>query len=334
MQLDRLKRREFITVLGGAAATWPLRARAQQSGRMRRIGVLMGSAESDFDSQARLAAFRQALRELGWTEGGNLRIDYRWAAADPDRVRDYAAELAGLAPDVILAHAPAALKALQREARTVPIVFVMVPVPAAREVVASLARPGGHITGFAHTDVEIAGKWLELLKEISPTMKRLAFLLDPAHPGWAGYSRTITAAASSFGVEVTPGAIRDAAEIKRVIEDFAREPNGGLIVLPDILTQVHRDLVIQLAARHRLPAIFGFRYFPASGGLMSYGIDPVDQFRRAASYIDRILNGAKAGELPVQAEAKFELVINLKTAKAMGLDVPWFLQQRADEVIE
>jgi putative ABC transport system substrate-binding protein len=329
-----VKRRAFITLLGGAAAAWPLAARAQQSGRIRRIGVLMGSAESDPDSQLRLEAFREALRQMGWTEGGNLRIDYRWAAADPDRVRDYAAELVGLRPDVILAHAPAALRALHGEARTVPVVFVMVPVPVAREVVASLARPGGNITGFAHTDVGIAGKWLELLKEISPSMKRVAYLLNPTHPAWAGYSQTIKAAASSFGVEVTPGTIRDAAEIERVIEDFAREPNGGLIVLPDILTQVHRDLLIRLAARHRLPAIYGFRYFPASGGLMSYGIDPVDLFRRAASYIDRVLNGAKAGDLPVQAEAKFELVINLKTAKAMGLEVPWFLQQRADEVIE
>jgi putative tryptophan/tyrosine transport system substrate-binding protein len=326
-----MKRREFIMVLSGAAAAWPLAARAQ---RLRRLGVLMGSAESDLDSQVRLKAFREALRQMGWTAGGNLRIDYRWAAADLDRVRAYAAELVDLAPDVILAHAPAALKALKREARTVPIVFVMVPVPVAREVVASFARPGGNITGFAHTDVEIAGKWLELLKEVSPAMKRVAFLLDPDHPAWAGYSRTITATASSFGVEVTPGGIRDAAEIERVIEDFARGPNGGLIVLPDILTQVHRDLLVRLAARHRLPAIYGFRYFPASGGLMSYGIDPVDLFRRAATYIDRILKGAKAGELPVQAPTKFELVINLKTAKAMGLDVPWFLQQRADEVIE
>ena len=271
---------------------------------------------------------------MGWTEGGNLRIDYRWAAADPDRLRAHAAELVGLTPDVILAHAPPALKALRAETRTVPIVFVMVPVPVAREVVGSLARPGGNITGFAHTDVEIAGKWLELLKEISPAMKRAAFLLDPDHPAWAGYVRTITAAASSFSIEVTPGSIRDAAEIERVIEDFAREPNGGLIVLPTITTQVHRDLIVRLAARHRLPAIYGFRYFPTSGGLMSYGIDPVDLFRRAASYVDRILNGAKAGELPVQAPTKIELVINLKTAKAMGLDVPWFLQQRAYEVIE
>ena len=271
---------------------------------------------------------------MGWTEGNNLRIDYRWASADPDRIRAYAAELVSLTPDVILAHAPAALKALQRETSTVPIVFVMVPVSVAREVVASLARPAGNITGFAHTDVEIAGKWLELLKEISPAMKRVAFLLEPDHPAWGGYSLTITGAASSFGVEVTPGGIRDTAEIERVIEDFARKPNGGLIVLPTIMTQVHRDLIVRLAARYRLPTIAGFRYFPAGGGLMSYGIDPVDLFRRAASYIDRILKSTKTSELPVQASHKFELVINLKTAKAMGLDVPWFLQQRADEVIE
>jgi putative ABC transport system substrate-binding protein len=329
-----MKRREFLTALGGAAVAWPLAGRAQQPERSRRIGVLMGSADSDPDSQVRLEAFRETLRQMGWTEGGNLLIDYRWAAADPERVRAYATELVGLTPNAILAHAPAALHALQRASRRVPIVFVMVPVPVAGQVVASLARPGGNITGFAHTDVEIAGKWLELLKEVSPAVKRVAFLLHPDHPGWDGYSRTIAAAASSFGVNVTPGRIRDAAEIERVIESFAREPNGGLIVLPDILTQVHRDLLVRLAAHHRLPAIYGFRYFPASGGLMSYGIDPVDLFRRAASYIDRILNGATPGELPVQAATKYELVINLKTAKAMGLEVPWFLQQRADEVIE
>jgi ABC-type uncharacterized transport system substrate-binding protein len=328
---SHIERRKFLATLGGAAAAWPFAARAQQ---IRRLAVLMGSAESDQDSQVRLTAFREALRQDGWTEGSNLRIDYRWAAADPDRIRVYAEELVGLKPDAILAHAPAALKAVQRETRNIPIVFVMVPVPVAREVVASLARPEGNITGFAHTDVEIAGKWLELLKEISPAMKRIAFLLDPDHPAWAAYSRTITAAASSFGVEVIPGGIRDAAEIEHLIEGFSREPNGGLIVLPTIVTQVHRDLIVRLAARHRLPAISGFRYFPSSGGLMSYGIDPVDLFRRSASYMDRILKGAKVSELPVQAADKFELVINLKTAKAMGLDVPWFLQQRADEVIE
>ena len=329
-----MKRREFITLLGGAAVAWPLVARAQQPERMRRVGVLMGSAESDPDCQARLAAFRQALREQGWTEGGNLRIDYRWTVTDLDRMRAFAAELLGLRPDVILAHAPSAVAALQRESRTVPIVFVMVPDPVKLGVVANLAHPGGNITGFTHTELTLASKWLELLKEVSPGITRASFLLHPDHPGWDGYVQVFKTAMPSFGVEVISGGIRDAADIERVVEAFARYPNVGLLVLPDIVTQVHRDLIIALAGRHRIPAVYPFRYFPTSGGLMSYGVNPVDIFRRAASYIDRILKGEKPADLPVQAPTKYELVINLKTARALGLDVSPMLLARADEVIE
>jgi putative ABC transport system substrate-binding protein len=329
-----MRRREFIGIVGGLAAAWPLVARAQQGERTRRLGVLMGSKESDSDSQTRLAAFRQALQAFGWTEGRNLHIDYRWAAADQSRLRAHAADLLGLTPDVILAHAPSALAALRGETRTVPIVFVMVPVPVELGVVASLAKPGGNITGFTHVEFSMAGKWMQLLKEISPGVNRLLFLLHPEHPAWPGYLRTINSTASSFGVRVTPAGIRDAADIERAIDAFGREPNGGLMVLPDVTTQVYRRTIIALAARYRIPAIYPFRYFPASGGLFSYGADPVDIFRRSASYIDRILKGAKPSELPVQLPVKFELVINLNTAKALGLTVPDKLLIAADEVIE
>jgi putative tryptophan/tyrosine transport system substrate-binding protein len=326
-----IERRKFLVTLGGAAAAWPLAARAQQPDQMRRIGVLMGSEQSDPDSQVRLAAFRQVLRQLGWTEGRNIRIDERWGAANPET---HVAELVGSAPDAVLAHTAPVVAAVKRETRTVPIVFVMVPAPVEIGLVASLARPGGNITGFTHFELTMAGKWLEALKEISPRVKRVAFLLHPEHPAWAGYLRTVKDAASSFDVEVIPAGIRDAGEIERVIDSFAREPNGGLFVLPDIVTYVHRELIIALAARHRLPAIYPFRYFPAAAGLMSYGADPVDMFRRAAAYIDRILKGEKPADLPVQAPTKYELVINLKTAKALGLEVPPMLLARADEVIE
>jgi putative ABC transport system substrate-binding protein len=247
----------------------------------------MGSEQGDPDSQVRLAAFRQVLRQLGWTEGRNIRIDERWGAANPETLRTYVAS----APDAVLAHTAPVVAAVKRETRTVPIVFVMVPAPVEIGLVASLARPGGNITGFTHFELTMAGKWLEALKEISPRVKRVAFLLHPEHPAWAGYLRTVKDAASSFDVEVIPAGIRDAGEIERVIDSFAREPNGGLFVLPDIVTYVHRELIIALAARHRLPAIYPFRYFPAAGGLMSYGADPVDMFRQAAAYIDRILKG-------------------------------------------
>jgi putative tryptophan/tyrosine transport system substrate-binding protein len=328
-----MRRREAIALLGSAAA-WPLVARAQHPGHMRRIGVLMATVQSDPDAQARLAALRQALQELGWTDGRNALIDYRWAGADLDLMRAYAAELVGLTPDVILAHSPPGIMAAQRQTRTVPLVFVMVPAPVEIGLVASLTRPGGNITGLTHFETAMAGKWLETLREISPSLSRVAFLLHQEHPAWSGYARTIAEAASALGITVSPAAARDTVDIERALATFAREPKGGLLVLPDNFTQVHRELIIALAARYRLPAIYPFRYFPASGGLISYGVDTIDVFRRAATYIDRILRGANPGDLPVQTPVTFELVINLITAKALGLTIPPTLLTRADEVIE
>jgi putative tryptophan/tyrosine transport system substrate-binding protein len=328
-----MRRREAIALLGSAAA-WPLVARAQHPGHVRRIGVLMATVQSDPDAQARLAVLRQALQELGWSDGRNVLVDYRWAGTDPDRMLAYAAELVGLTPDVILAHSPPGIMAAQRQTRTVPLVFVMVPAPVEIGLVASLTRPGGNITGLTHFETAMAGKWLEILREISPGVTRVAFLLHPQHPAWAGYASTIEAAASSFGIGISPAGARDAVGIERALEAFAREPNGGLMVLPDNFTQVHRELIIALAARNRLPAIYPFQYFAADGGLISYGVDTIDVFRRAATYIDRILRGANPGELPVQTPVKFELVVNLKTATALGIKIPETFLLRADEVIE
>jgi putative tryptophan/tyrosine transport system substrate-binding protein len=327
-----MRRRDVLTVLGGAAA-WSFVAPAHGD-PIRRLGVLMGTEENDRDAQVRLAAFREALRELGWADGRNLRIDYRWAATDPDRMSAYAAELVGMAPDVILGHSPPVIMALQRESRTVPIVFVMVPAPVEIGLVASLTQPGANITGLTHFELAMAGKWLEALKEISPSLRRVAFLLHPEHPGWTGYSNTIRAAAALLGIEVTPAGARDGVDIQRALAAFAGEPNGGLMVLPDNFTLVHRDLIISLAARYRMPAIYPFRYFPASGGLMSYGVDPIDIFRGAASYIDRIMKGAKPSELPIQAPVRFELIVNLTTAKTLGITIPESFLVRADQVIE
>jgi putative ABC transport system substrate-binding protein len=328
-----MRRRELVALLSGVAA-WPLAARGQHSGQMRRIGVLMATVQGDPEAQARLGGLRQALQELGWTDGRNVLVDYRWAGTDPDRMRAYAAELVGLTPDVILAHSAPAIMAAQRQTRTVPLVFVMVPAPVEIGLVASLTHPGGNITGLTHFETAMAGKWLEILREISPGLTRVAFLLHPEHPAWAGYASTIEAAASSFRIAVSPAGARDAIGIERALEAFAREPNGGLMVLPDNFTLVHRELIIALVARYRLPAIYPYRYFPASGGLISYGVDTTDVFRRAATYIDRILRGANPGDLPVQAPVKFELVVNLKTAGAHGITIPETFLLRADEVIE
>ncbi len=328
-----MRRREFITLLGGAAAAWPLAARAQQPNGVRRIGVLIALAESDPEAQARAAAFRDGLQKLGWTEGHNIRIDYRWAA-DADHLLAYAAELVGLAPDVIVGNSSALVAALQRATGTIPIVFAQVADPVGQGFVASLARPGGNITGFATTAATFSVKWLELLKEIAPRVTRVAVIYDPANPNWAGYLRGIEARAPLFGVQLSATRVRNAEEIERAIDALARETNGGLIVGSSSLTGVHRELIIALAARHRLPAVYQFRYFVTSGGLASYGIDNIDLFRRAASYVDRILKGEKPGDLPVQYATKFELVINLKTAKALGLDPPVTLLARTDEVIE
>jgi len=328
-----MKRRELLTLLGGAAA-WPRAARAQQPSGVRRIGVLMNLASEDAEGQARLAAFHQGLQQLGWTVGRNVQIDYRWGAGNADRIRKFAAELVALAPDVILSAGSPSVAALQQATRTVPIVFVTVVDPVSSGFVDTLARPGGNITGFALLEYSISGKWLQLLKEIAPRVTRAAVIRDPALTSGGGQLGVIQAVAPSVGVEVTPLNVRDRGEIERAITAFARSPNGGLIVTASTLAGVHRDLIIALAARHKLPAVYAVRYLVVGGGLISYGPDTVDPYRRAASYVDRILKGEKPADLPVQAPTKYELVINLKSAKALGLEIPPTLLARADEVIE
>src|SRR5262249_297468 len=329
---DRMRRREFITLLGGATAAWPLAARAQQGERVPRIGVLMTVGGDDPEALARLAAFHQGLQEAGWVVGRNLRIDYRWGAGDADLFRRYAAELVALVPDVILATSGTTVPWLVQATRSVPIVFTQTPDPVAAGFVASLARPGGNITGFTQFDYSIGGKFLELLKEIAPRVRHAVVLRDAGDPAGIGQWAAVQTAAPSFGVELRPVDVRDASEIERGLTAFARGSNGGLIVTGSAPAAVHRDLIFALAARHLLPAISPFRYFVVGGGLISYGADPVDQYRRAAGYVDRILRGEKPADLPVQAPTKYELVINLKTAKALGLEVPPMVLARADEV--
>jgi putative ABC transport system substrate-binding protein len=328
-----IERRRFITLLGGATAAWPLAARAQQP-TMPLIGVLSSSAESDPQGQKYVAAFREGLKELGWADGRNVRIDYRWGSADPTRIRTYAAELVGLKPDVIFADTSLGVAPLQRETRTIPIVFTRISDPVASGFVESLARPGGNVTGFTPREFAVAGKWLEMLKEIAPGINRVAVIFNPDQAPQIGMSRVIEGVAPLIGVRLTEAAVRDTAEIERSIGAFARESKGGLIVVPSPITDRHREQIIALAARHRLPAVYGYRYFSTDGGLISYGPDLIDQFRRAAAYVDRILKGEKPADLPVQAPTKYELVINLKTAKALGLDVPPMLLAQANEVIE
>ena len=331
---SHIGRREFLATLGGAAATWPLAARAQPRERMRRIGVLMSLAADDPEGQARLTAFVQGLQELGWTDGRNVQIDYRWPAGDAERIRRYAAELAALAPDIILAGGGAVVPSLLQATRAIPIVFTQTPDPVGAGFVESLARPGGNVTGFMLYEYGIGAKWLELLKEIAPHVTRAAVIRDAAIASGIGQWGAIQTAAPSFGVELRPVDVRDASEIERAIAAFARSPNGGLIVAASTLAVVHRDLIVTLAARHKLPAVYPSRFFVRSGGLIFYGPDSVEPHRRAAGYVDRILKGEKPADLPVQAPTKYELVINLKTAKALGLDVPPTLSARADEVIE
>jgi len=325
-------RRELLAALGGAAVAWPLAARAQQGERVRRIGVLMSTAVDDPQDPARLAAFAQGLQELGWTIGRNLRIDYRWGASSPDNTRKYAAELAALAPDVMLASGTIALAAALRH--TIPVVFVNLIDPVSGGFVESLARPGGNATGFLLFEYGISGKWLELLKETAPRVTRVAVLRDPTQSSGTGQVGAIQSAASQLGVEFRPVGVRDAREIERGITDFGRGSNGGLIVTAGTRAREHRELIIGLAARHRLPAVYFNRLFAEAGGLISYGADTIDPLRRAANYVDRILKGEKPADLPVQAPTKYQLVINLKTAKALGLTVPDSLLARADEVIE
>jgi putative tryptophan/tyrosine transport system substrate-binding protein len=330
-----MKRREFILALGGAAAAWPLAARAQQGERVRRIGVVTGgSTGEDSDAKANIAAFRQGLQQSGWTDGGNVRIDYRWGSGSAENIRKYAAELVALAPDAILAVGTSTMAPLLQATRTVPIVFVNVADPVGAGFVDSVSRPGGNATGFIQFEYSLTGKWLELLKQIAPNVTRAAVLRDAALTSGIGQFAVIQSVAPSLGVEVSPLNLRDAAEIERAVVAFARSPNGGLILTSSALSLRHRDLIIALAARHKLPAIYYRRYYVTSGGLMSYGYDLVDQFRRATGYIDRILRGAKPADLPVQAPTNYELAINLKTAKALGLDVPPTLLARADAVIE
>jgi len=328
-----MKRREFITLIGGAAA-WPLAAHAQQGDRMRRIGVLLPVATDDAEFQTRVGAFLQALQQLDWTVGRNVEIDIRWATANADAIRRHAAELAALAPDVILAHGAPTLGPLLQVTRTVPIVFPVASDPVAAGFVESLARPGGNATGFMDWEYGMAVKWPELLKQIAPSVTRVAVLRDPTIPTGPAQFGVIQAVAPSLGMDVVPINVRDVPEIERALAAFARSSNGSLIVTPSGFASVNRDLIITLAARHRLPAVYFGRYFVNSGGLISYGNDIVDQYRRAAGYVDRILRGEKPADLPVQAPTKYELVINLKVATALGLTVPPTLLARADEVIE
>lgn len=328
-----MKRREFVTGLGSAVAS-PLAAHAQQPERMRRIGLLMSTAESDSESLPRVNAFLGGLRELGWAQERNLSIDVRWAAADPERTGAHPRELINSAPDLILAVSSMAVAALKQRTQTVPIIFVLVGDPVRNGFVTNVAYPGGNITGFTNAAEPLGGKWLELLKEIAPRADRVLVIYDPANVTGAGYLRAIEAGAQSLGVSVEAGEVRNSDEIVRAIDVFANKANGVVLVVPAPLTAIHRELLVTSSAMHHLPAIYPFRFFVAAGGLMSFGNDVADQFRRAGTYADRILRGMKPGELPVQAVDKFELVINLKTAKSLGLTVPPTLLARADELIE
>ena len=332
---SHIGRRKFLaTLLGGAAVAWPLAARAQQPDRVRRIGVLHTPAADDPEGQVRNAAFLQGLKQFGWTDGGNVRIETRWAAGDADRIRRFVAELVMLAPDVIVTSGSATVGPLLQATRTVPIVFVGTPDPVGAGFVESLARPGGNITGFTPYEYGIGAKWLELLKQSAPGVTRVAVLRDAAITAGIGMWGAIQSVAPSFGVELRPVDVGDAAEIERALAAFAGSPNGGLILTGSALAIVHRDLIIALAARYRLPAVYYERYFAAAGGLISYGANSVEHFRLGAGYVDRILKGEKPADLPVQAPTKYETVINLKTAKALGLTVPDKLLATADEVIE
>jgi putative ABC transport system substrate-binding protein len=329
-----MHRRELLTLIGGSAAAWPLGARAQQPERIRRISVLTGVAEGDAEGQVRNAAFLQGLQQLGWTVGRNLQIEYRWAAGSPSDLHKYAKELVALAPEVIFVAGGTSLGPMLQVTRTVPIVFAIVPDPVGSGFVASLARPGGNATGFMQFEYNLSAKWPELLKEIAPGVTRAAVIWDPSIPPGIGQFAIIQSVAPSVGMDLTPVNARDAAEMERGIAEFARFPNGGLIVTGSALTVVHRDLIVALAARHKLPAVYFQRQFVDAGGLIAYGSNWVEQFRRAATYVDRVLRGEKPADLPVQAPTKYELIINLKTAKALGLLITPAVLARADEVIE
>jgi len=330
-----MRRRDFIKVVAGSVAAWPLGTRAQQDDGKRRIGYLSLVAESDPENQSWVREFTQRLHELGWTVGRNVRINFRFGnAVDPMRISMLATELIEDHPDVVIASGLAAAVALRQQTLSIPIVFVQVADPVSAGFVTNLARPEGNITGFTNFEFSVGGKWLQLLKECAPAISRIAVVFDPANPSWAAYLRTIEAAAPSFGVQLTPVGVRDAAEITQRVTAFAREPNGAVVVFPSPVTVQHRESIIAAAAERRLPAIYPYRYFAVDGGLMSYGASLLDLYSGAALYVDRILKGAKVAELPVQQPTKYELVINLKTAKALGLSVPSTLLAHADEVIE
>jgi ABC-type uncharacterized transport system substrate-binding protein len=329
-----MRRREFIALLAGAAAAWPLAARAQQAERGRRIGLLMGTTD-DREGQARVTALKQGLQELGWTDGRNIQIETRFGGADADRIRAHAAELVALAPDVLVGHTTAVIRALRQATSSIPIVMAAINDPVDQGFVSSLAHPGGNITGFTFVDFQMVGKWLEMLKEAAPGVTRAALMFNPdTSPYYYLYLRSFEAEPRSVAVDVTAAPVRDTAEVEKTIAKLGREPGGGLIVAPDAFTIVHQHLFIRLAQQHRMPAIYFLRTSVAQGALMSYGPDPYDNFRRSASYVDRILKGAKPADLPVQQPTKFELAINLKTAKALGLQIPDKLLALADEVIE
>jgi putative ABC transport system substrate-binding protein len=329
-----VRRRDFITLVGGGAAGWPLAARAQQGERVRRVAVLTGTKAEDAQNKDRAAAFEQALQQLGWIPGRDVRIDYRFAGGDAATSRKQAEELVALAPDVIVSSGSFSTESILQATHTVPIVFAIVPDPVGSGFVDSLSQPGGNATGFMQFEYGFSGKWLELLKEIAPNLTRAIVLWDPAIPAGIGQFAIIQSVATSASIDLRPVKLRDAGEIERAITAFARAPNGGLVVTASPLSVVHRDLIIALAARHKLPAVYYERFYVAAGGLISYGANFIDQFRQTAGYVDRILKGEKPADLPVQAPTKYELVINLKTAKALGLSVPQSLLSRADEVIE
>ena len=330
-----MRRREFISVLGGAAVAWPLGVRAQQAQEMRRVGALLVSGANDPEAKVWIRAFQEELQRLGWEQGRNIQIEYRLAGSDEHRLRTGAAELVGMRPDVLFTAGTPALVALSQETRSLPIVFVQVADPIKLGLITSLARPGGNITGFVTVEHTFVGKWLELLKDIAPGRNRVAAILDPDNPSsQLLYFRGIEDAAPSLGMHLTRADVRNADDIERVMNAFAQQPNGAFVVIPTAVTILHRDLIIALAARHRLPAIYPYRIFAVSGGLISYGVDLSESYRQAASYVGRILKGAKPGDLPVQLASKFELVVNLKTAKALGLAIPEPFLQHADEIIE
>jgi putative tryptophan/tyrosine transport system substrate-binding protein len=329
-----MRRRAFITLLGGAAAAWPLAARAQQGERVRTIGIMGTTTPDDPEARARVDAFRQGLERHGWREGRNIRFEYRWPAGDTEIIKKHAAELVALAPDLILSGVTPGVQALKRETRTIPILFANVADPVGSGLVPSLAKPDGNVTGFTAVEYAIVGKWLELLKEIAPRTERVMLIGNPEVVFTRSFQRSFESIAPSFGVKPVAAEVRNAADIERALDAFGREPNGSLLAVPEFTASMHRALIFQLAARHRLPTVFPFRFYAVDGGLASYGPDQVDQYRRAAGYADRILRGAKPSDLPVQAPTKFDLVINLKTAKALWIEVPPTLLARADEVIE